>query len=311
MIILGEKYKFTALEKAKLCQKFQSFDVINYKNMNTSDILFKIENTIKYNQDTLIVLNTQEPVDNNLIAYLTNLKFNNSKPKLRIVTIEHFLETYLFKCYIPDSNDDLHFLEDIQPYNIFEYIAKRACDYLGSFCLLVLTFPILMFAKYKVMKDSPGPILYKQARVGINNQEFICLKLRSMQIDAEKNGAQFASENDLRIFPWGETMRKMRIDELPQIINVLKGDMHLIGPRPERKIWTETFEQTIPYYNERHIVRPGITGWAQVMYPYGSCAEDARQKLMYDLYYIKKWNILLELKIIIKTIYVVFKKKGV
>jgi lipopolysaccharide/colanic/teichoic acid biosynthesis glycosyltransferase len=106
-----------------------------------------------------------------------------------------------------------------------------------------------------------------------------------MRLDAEKDGAQFATENDPRIFPWGETMRKTRIDELPQMLNVLKGEMHFIGPRPERKYWTDQFEKEIPYYSERHLVAPGITGWAQVMYPYGASTEDAKQKLMYDLYY--------------------------
>jgi len=129
-----------------------------------------------------------------------------------------------------------------------------------------------------------------------------------MVMDAEKDGIKFASKNDNRVFPWGKTMRKKRLDELPQMINILKGQMHLVGPRPERKYWVDKFEKNIPYYNERHIVKPGITGWAQVMYGYGENEEDARQKLMYDLYYIKNWSIILEIKIIWKTIFVVFGK---
>ena len=152
--------------------------------------------------------------------------------------------------------------------------------------------------------------MFKQERVGINNKEFKCIKYRSMRLDAEVCGAQFACQNDPRVFPWGEIMRKTRIDELPQMLNVLKGDMHLIGPRPERKFWIEQFEKEIPYYNERHLVRPGITGWAQVNYPYGSCIEDTKQKLMYDLYYIKHYSIWLDIKIIWKTILVVLGKKG-
>jgi len=153
--------------------------------------------------------------------------------------------------------------------------------------------------------------MFKQLRVGYKNKEFKCIKFRSMRLDAEANGAQFASENDPRVFAWGEFMRKTRIDELPQLLNVLKGEMHFIGPRPERLYWIEQFEKEIAYYNERHLVRPGITGWAQVMYPYGANAEDAKQKLMYDLYYIKHWSILLELKVVWKTILVVVGKKGV
>ena len=114
-----------------------------------------------------------------------------------------------------------------------------------------------------------------------------------------------------RVFEFGEFMRKTRIDEVPQCINVLRGQMHLIGPRPERRHWINFFEKEIPYYNERHIVRPGITGWAQVNYPYGSNTHDAKQKLMYDLYYIKHWSLWLEVKIIVKTIAIIFEKRGI
>jgi lipopolysaccharide/colanic/teichoic acid biosynthesis glycosyltransferase len=132
-----------------------------------------------------------------------------------------------------------------------------------------------------------------------------------MYLDAEKNGAQFATEDDDRVYAWGETMRATRIDELPQLWNVLNGDMHLIGPRPERKVWIEEFEKEIPYYNERHIIKPGLTGWAQVLYPYGVNAYDAKQKLMYDLYYIKHWSLWLEIKTVWKTIIVIIYRKGV
>ena len=133
-----------------------------------------------------------------------------------------------------------------------------------------------------------------------------------MRLDAEKDGAAFSSEDDPRIFPWGNKMRRLRIDEIPQVFNILKGEMSLIGPRPERKYWIEKdFEKNIPYYSQRHIVKPGITGWSQVMYPYGNGIEDARQKLMYDLYYIKHWSIVLEMKVIWKTVMVVLNKQGV
>jgi len=178
------------------------------------------------------------------------------------------------------------------------------------FWLFFFSWPVMLLSKKKIQKQSPGQILFKQDRVGYKNKEFTCIKFRSMRLDAEKDGAQFASENDPRVYPWGETMRKTRLDELPQMINILKGEMHLIGPRPERKYWIDQFEKEIPYYHERHLVRPGITGWAQVMYPYGEGIIDAKQKLMYDLYYIKYWSILLELKIVWKTAMIVIGKKG-
>ena len=150
--------------------------------------------------------------------------------------------------------------------------------------------------------------MFKQDRVGINKKIFKCIKYRSMHLNSYHD--KYTRENDSRIFPWGEIMRKTRIDELPQMLNVLKGDMHLIGPRAEWKILVEEYEKEIPYYNERHLVRPGITGWAQVNYPYGSCIEDTKQKLMYDLYYIKHYSIWLDIKIVWKTIMVVLGKKG-
>jgi lipopolysaccharide/colanic/teichoic acid biosynthesis glycosyltransferase len=169
----------------------------------------------------------------------------------------------------------------------------------------------MLYSAYKIKKESPeGPIIFKQKRVGLNGKEFTCYKFRSMVPDAEKGNPQFASEDDPRIFKWGAFMRKTRIDELPQIWNVLKGDMHMIGPRPERKYWVNKFKQTIPFYDTRHLVRPGITGWAQVNYPYGANEEDAYQKLLYDLYYIKNWNLWLEIKTIFKTVWVMVGRKG-
>jgi len=164
----------------------------------------------------------------------------------------------------------------------------------------------------KIQQQSPGDIFFRQLRVGLNNEEFECIKFRSMYLDAEKDGAKFASKNDSRIFAFGEFMRKMRIDEIPQVFNIIKRQMSLIGPRPEREYWIKKdFEPQIPFYNKRHLVRPGITGWAQVMYPYGENIEDAKQKLMYDLYYIKYHSLWLDIKIIYKTIKVIVAKEGI
>jgi len=169
----------------------------------------------------------------------------------------------------------------------------------------------MLYSAYRIKKESPnGPIIFSQKRVGLKGEEFVCYKFRSMVPDAEKGKPQFASEDDPRIFKWGAFMRKTRIDELPQLWNVLKGEMHMIGPRPERKYWVEQFKENIPSYDQRHLIAPGITGWAQVNYPYGANEEDARQKLMYDLYYIKNWSLWLEIKTIFKTIQVMVGGKG-
>ena len=166
----------------------------------------------------------------------------------------------------------------------------------------------MVYSAWKIKKESPGNILFKQKRIGIRGKKFSCYKFRSMHEDSHFD--PYTRKNDERIFPWGSTMRRMRIDELPQLFNVLRGDMHLIGPRAEWHILVDEYEKELPYYSERHLVRPGITGWAQVNYPYGKNIEDTRQKLMYDLYYIKYWNIWLEIKTALLTVKVVFKKMG-
>lgn len=308
MLILGRKYKFTKLENKRLKKINVDTTIIKYTQRDPNHVLADIQKVISDKKCRIIVLNTKQKVDNTIITYLTNLQFEQN---IKIINIELFMEEYLKKCYIPNDHKDLNYLVDIKPFTKFQYIQKRLIDYIGILSLLLISWPILLFARNRIKKQSPGTSMFKQLRVGINNKEFKCVKFRSMNLDAEKNGAQFASENDPRVFPWGETMRKTRIDEVPQILNVFKGEMHFIGPRPERKYWIDQFEKEIPYYNERHLVRPGITGWAQVMYPYGANAEDAKQKLMYDLYYIKHWSIFLEIKVVWKTILIVLGKKGI
>ena len=306
-MVLGRKYKFTEFEKERLNKKFKKQIILKYRGRDPLEALEELRNILSNTNIDIIVLNTKATVPDEIIKYLTKLRFEKN---IKLITIESFMEEYLQKCYIPEDHTDLNYLQNIKPFNIFEYSIKRVMDFLGIFCLYAFTFPIMAYSRRRIKKESPGTSMFKQERVGINNKEFKCIKYRSMRLDAEVCGAQFACQNDPRVFPWGEIMRKTRIDELPQMLNVLKGDMHLIGPRPERKFWIEQFEKEIPYYNERHLVRPGITGWAQVMYPYGAGVEDAKQKLMYDLYYIKHYSIWLDIKIIYKTILVVLGKKG-
>ena len=311
MIILGEKYTFTKLELEKLRKKFGQVNFLSPENSDAKALRSALENLIKSGDQRLIVLNTQKPVDSKLVRFLTLLQFKAKYKKIKFLNVESFLEIYLQKCYIPENGENLNFLNDIKPYNAFEYALKRAIDYVSYSLLLVILFVLKFYVKKKIDEQSPGSLYFLQNRVGLGNREFECIKFRSMVVDAEKDGAKFASKNDERVFEFGEFMRKTRIDEVPQCLNVLRGQMHLIGPRPERRYWINFFEKEIPYYNERHIVRPGITGWAQVNYPYGANTHDAKQKLMYDLYYIKHWSLWLEIKIIAKTIAIIFTKKGV
>jgi len=189
--------------------------------------------------------------------------------------------------------------------------AKRVFDVLVSLTLLVATLPVLLITALFIVLESGLPIFYRQERLGECGQVFEVLKFRSMRQDAERGGVpQWAKQNDDRITRVGRVIRKLRIDELPQIINVLRGDMSFVGPRPERPYFVKQLADKIPYFLNRHTVKPGITGWAQIRYPYGSSVEDAVQKLQYDLYYAKNHSLFLDFIILFQTAQVVLFGKG-
>ena len=188
--------------------------------------------------------------------------------------------------------------------------AKRIFDITASLLLLVLTLPVIVLFALLVKIDSKGPAFFRQRRVGLYGEPFDVIKLRSMRTDAEVNGAQFAQENDPRVTRIGRFIRKVRIDELLQTWSVLKGEMSFVGPRPERPEFVSDLEEKLPYYAERHMVKPGITGWAQINYPYGASIEDSRHKLEYDLYYAKNYTPFLDLLILLQTLRVVLWHEG-
>ncbi|BES71703.1 TIGR03013 family PEP-CTERM/XrtA system glycosyltransferase [Marinobacter nanhaiticus D15-8W] len=191
-------------------------------------------------------------------------------------------------------------------------LGKRALDILTSAILLLAASPLMLLTVLAIKLEDglAAPVLYSQERVGLNGHVFKVHKFRSMRPDAEKGGAVWAQKNDTRVTRVGEFIRKVRIDELPQIFNVLNGTMAFVGPRPERPMFVEQLAEKIPFYNERHRVKPGITGWAQLCFAYADNEEDSREKLRYDLYYIKNQSLLLDLLIIIQTVEVVLFKKG-
>jgi sugar transferase (PEP-CTERM system associated) len=189
---------------------------------------------------------------------------------------------------------------------------KRLFDLLISSAMLVMTLPVMALTALLIKLESPGPVLYRQERVGQGGHPFTILKFRSMRSDAEHDGKpRWASQNDSRVTLVGKFIRRTRIDELPQIFNVFFGDMSFVGPRPERPYFVQDLTQQIPYYGIRHTVKPGITGWAQVRYPYGATVEDALHKLQYDLYYVKNHSLFLDLTILFQTVQVVLWGKGV
>lgn len=187
---------------------------------------------------------------------------------------------------------------------------KRVMDLAISAVGLLLLIPLLGLIGLLIKIDSPGPVFYRQMRVGLRGQPFMIWKFRSMHTEAESNGPRWAVRNDPRVSRIGRILRKSRLDEIPQLYNVLRGEMSLVGPRPERPVFVSELRMLIPYYDIRHTVRPGLTGWAQTQFRYGSTAEDAHSKLQYDLYYVKNMTFGLDMRILIETVRVVLLGEG-
>ena len=188
--------------------------------------------------------------------------------------------------------------------------SKRLIDFASSTLLLIVSAPIMLLAAIAIKLESHGPVFFRQERVGKDGEVFLAFKFRSMKESAENEGVVWAAEDDPRVTRVGKVIRFFRIDELPQILNIFRAEMSLIGPRPERPEFVRELESRIPFYSIRHAVRPGITGWAQVKYGYGASVEDALNKLEYDLFYLKNMSILLDIKILLKTIGVVLFGQG-
>ncbi|HET6308205.1 MAG TPA: TIGR03013 family XrtA/PEP-CTERM system glycosyltransferase [Rhodopila sp.] len=196
-------------------------------------------------------------------------------------------------------------------FSLFDRFLKRGFDLIVSSLMLVLTAPLILMAVLAIRWDSPGSVLYRQERVTRDGNVFWILKLRTMRVNAETNGAVWAEKRDSRITRVGNVLRRARIDELPQLLNILRGEMSFVGPRPERPVFVKELAEKIPLYNERHMVKAGLTGWAQINYPYGASIDDARSKLSYDLYYVKNFSILFDLVILLQTLRVVLWPSGV
>jgi len=203
------------------------------------------------------------------------------------------------------------FLENIaEGEKRFYEVTKRGSDVTIAIIMGILGLALTPFIALVIKIDSKGPVLFKQNRVGKAGYVFPAMKFRSMKVGAEINGAQWATPDDPRVTRVGKFLRKSRLDEIPQLINVLRGEMSLVGPRPERPEFVQELKQNIPFYDERHLIKPGLTGWAQVNFKYGASAGDSMEKLQYDLYYVKNRSTLLDLGILLKTINIVLTGKG-
>ncbi len=233
--------------------------------------------------------------------------------KLRGIIVEHgvsFYERIAGRVLVERLAPSWIIFSDGFGFSRLKRSLKRCADICLSVILLILTLPVLLLSAIIVKLESAGPIFYRQERVGQYGIPFYLIKLRSMCQDAEKDGAVWASVNDQRVTRFGAIIRKVRIDELPQLWNVIKGEMSFVGPRPERPIFVEQLVKEIPYYGIRHVIKPGITGWAQICYPYGASKEDALRKLEYDLYYLKNFSIALDFVIVFRTIKTVLGQRG-
>ncbi|PND36373.1 sugar transferase [Paucibacter aquatile] len=230
---------------------------------------------------------------------------------IRVVDIATHFEKTLAQIKISHVNAGWLIFGDGFNQGVFRTAVKRICDIVFSSLIFVLTLPVMAVTAVLIKLESKGPVLYQQERVGLNGAVFKVIKFRSMRTDAEKDGKpRWATLNDDRVTRVGRFIRKVRIDELPQLINVLRGEMSMVGPRPERQFFVDDLVNKIPYFAVRHSVKPGVTGWAQVRYEYGSTVEDSIEKLQYDLYYVKNNSLFLDLLIMLETVAVVLTGKG-
>ncbi len=229
-----------------------------------------------------------------------------------VLTLADFYERHWFM--IPISGIDNNWFLRSQGFSMLDNLIsrriKRALDIFASISALVISFPLMILCGILIKCTSLGPVFYTQTRVGFEGKPFTIVKLRTMRHNAERSGAQWAVNNDPRVTFVGKILRKTRLDEIPQCWNVLKGEMSFVGPRPERPEFTKQLAEQIPHYELRHLVKPGITGWAQVIFPYGASVDDAAKKLQYELFYIKNQSFMLDLNILLRTTVTVFQRAG-
>jgi len=268
-------------------------------------------------QSQILDIATKERVDRIIVALEERRgKFPDAQLlecKMRGIAIEegiHFYEHLTGRLQVESLHPSfLIFSEGFKKSKLTMW-TKRVSEFALSLIGLILLSPVILVISLLIKIDSRGPVFYKQERAGERGKIFKLIKFRSMVENAEANGPVWAEQDDKRITRVGRWMRKWRLDEVPQMVNVLKGDMSFVGPRPERPFFVEKLRKEIPFYDQRYSVRPGVTGWAQIKYRYGASKEDALEKLKYDLYYIKNLSLLYDLLIIFETIKVVLFWKG-
>ena len=292
--IIDRHYKFNDYEIISLTDR--GYDVFFYDSID--DFREKMLN--KDSKNTFLVINTLE------VTQKDRKKIEEMMMDTVLYTVEEFMEEFLRKIYITKKRISILTL---RPYKDIVYYEKRLIDLLAVIIFMPFLFILIIVVFFAQLFQSPkGPVFFNQTRYSIGNHQFKMHKIRTMHNTID--GDDYEEFNDTKIFPFGKILRRYRLDEIPQIINILKGEMHLVGPRAEWVKLADIYKEKIDFYNVRNIVRPGITGWAQIMFKYGHGEGDAKQKLMYDLFYIKNWSIWIELEICFKTLLVMLDKRG-
>ena len=317
LVVLGAGNRANRIRELER-RRGSGFLVVGYIAMNDGEqvIAEAINRNAVYNlADFVVRLNASEVVlaleeRRNAVPMADLLRIKTTG--VHVNEISTFLERETGRVDLDSVNPSwLIFSDGFSSGRMFSSAFKRLFDIAASLALLILTAPVVLVTALLVKLDSKGPAFYRQRRIGLYGQGFDIIKLRSMRVDAEVAGqAVWAEKDDPRITRIGRIIRKLRIDELPQCWSVLKGEMSFVGPRPERPQFVEELETCLPYYAERHMVKPGITGWAQINYPYGASIEDSRQKLEYDLFYAKNYSPFLDLLILLQTARVVIFPEG-
>jgi len=279
------------------------YELVASFNSNSDFEFLKLKETIEKEKVNSIVLGFNFYKNEQWVQQI----FQNLPLKLNYISLDNFYENLTKKVPI-EMIDEVWFLENLsRSEKRTEEILKRGLDVFFSVIGLLVTVIFFPFIALAIKIDSPGSIFYTQKRVGKDGKVFTLYKFRTMKASAEKEGPQWAAPNDPRITSVGKILRPIYLDELPQFFNIFKGDISFVGPRPERPEFVAQLKKEIPYYEIRHLVKPGFTGWAQINYHYGASVEEAKEKLKYELYYIKNRSFFLDLSIVLKTIGIIFR----
>lgn len=314
VLVLGCNYKSDII--LKIAENKKTFNISGiltldgnkkegYNVIGSYKELIEIVKDYKINK---IVVAIEGVIDQNLLKMMLQIKLSG----IRVYSFLDFYEKMEERVPVQTINEQWFLFGrgfDII-HNGFHIKIKRIVDIIFALSIFIIAFPVMFIAAVIIKLESKGPILFIQERIGKGNELFKIMKFRSMKIHDENSYSKYADKKDERITKFGSFMRKTRIDELPQLINVIKGEMSFVGPRPEWNKLCYDYMEKIPFYNLRHSVQPGLTGWAQVNYPYGASVEDAVEKLQYDLYYIKHYSLMLDIIIFFKTIKTVVFGRG-